>query len=133
MNQQPQTQTLQQYHLTAKTAKTEINKSINTPFGMLRRDYLGHKATSARLAKTPDNNPTVNGRRLYNITLTKTITCEKCSTETTQPTTINGLTLCQKCATPTGKKCSKKHVPYETYLASSAKCGACTGPCKWEA
>lgn len=56
---------LQQFHTSPKNAIINVNKSINDPFGMLRRDYYGKRAVKARLSR---KQPMPGGsRKLYDI------------------------------------------------------------------
>jgi len=64
---------IQQFHSSAKTAKAYINESLNNPHSTIARDYGGMSVVSASLSKSVGNQPNlpINGRRLFDITLTK--------------------------------------------------------------
>jgi hypothetical protein len=64
---------IQQFHSSAKAARSYITKQFTTPHSSIARDYGGMKVSSVRVAKKIGKSPNtpVNGRRLYNITLTK--------------------------------------------------------------
>jgi hypothetical protein len=66
------------------------------------------------------------------------VNCDNCSAAT--PTammktifedTMFPIKLCPKCSQPLGLHCNKRGVRYESFLASSAHCGRCTGKCTW--
>jgi hypothetical protein len=64
---------IQQYHINAKSAREHIVKGLNDPHSSISRDYNGMNVSSVRVAKKVYNQPNipVNGRRLFDITLTK--------------------------------------------------------------
>jgi hypothetical protein len=64
---------IQQYHPNAKTAREYITKSLSDPHSSISRDYNGMTVQSVRAARNVyhQSNLAINGRRLFNITLTK--------------------------------------------------------------
>jgi hypothetical protein len=61
---------IQQFALSPKKARENVSKSINDPFGNLRRDYQGMHVSLVRTVKKQPT-PEIKGRKLYNIYLEK--------------------------------------------------------------
>lgn len=64
---------IQQYYENAQHARDYVTKALETPHSNMMRDYGGLTVKSVRKARKVHNEPNlpVNGRVLFNITLTK--------------------------------------------------------------